>query len=133
MRGRLSTISSRFWSWTLQQRPAPALQSFEWVQEKALIFSVFGVTGTTAVFCVRPLLSKAGIEGSLREGPWSYRIASLFVVSPAYSVLLVTFGTLAGRHAYFGKFSSRILSRFGPPGRSIERALCQRQALQRSH
>ena len=55
MRG-LSSLSSRFWSWTLQQRKPPPPQSFEWVQEKALIFSVFGVTGACNAQAT-PLLS----------------------------------------------------------------------------
>lgn len=53
------------------------------------------------------------------EGPNSYRVASILVVSPLYSCLLVTLGTLCGRHRFFGAMSSRILSRFNPMGRRV--------------
>ena len=69
----------RFWAWTLQQRPS-------WKEDKleaAVAFTVFGVTGSTSVAVVRPALKHVtGIEGSLREGPNSYRITSILAVSP---------------------------------------------------
>lgn len=37
-------------------------------------------------------------------GPWSYRIASLVLMTPMYSALLVIVGTVFGRHAYFRHF-----------------------------
>ena len=120
-------LAQRFWSWTLQLRPAHEAWSQGWVREKALLCAVFGITGTTSVCCVRPALHTAGLEGSLRDGPWSYRVASIALVSPAYSLLLVAFGTIAGRHRFFGSMSSRILGRFGPAGRGLERALCRRK------
>ena len=63
---------------------------------------------------VRPALKKAGFEGSMKEGPWSYRIGSLVIVSPIYSVMLVTFGTLAGRHRFFAQMAYKIMGRFVP-------------------
>ena len=83
--------------------------------EAAVAICVFGVTGTTSVMLVRPALKHTiGLEGSLREGPWSYRVLSVGLVSPIYAGLLVTFGTLAGRHAFFAPMGSRILRRFVP-------------------
>lgn len=59
----------------------------------------------------------------MREGPWTYRIGSLLAVSPIYSVLLVAFGTAAGRHRFFSAMAQRIVGRFLPfaikPNRSI--------------
>jgi hypothetical protein len=55
------------------------------------------------------------IEGSLKDGPWSYRICSLIIMTPLYASLLVAVGTLFGRHAYFRHFSVKIFSRFGIP------------------
>jgi hypothetical protein len=116
---RLCTSSSpspegayaRFWTWTTQQRPS-------WKESKleaAVIFVVFGVTGSTSVKLVRPALkSTIGMEGSMVEGPWSYRITSIIAVSPIYATLLVTFGTLAGRHRYFAAMSNKIFGRFLP-------------------
>ena len=53
-------------------------------------------------------------EGSMKEGPWSYRIGSLVIVSPIYSVVLLTVGTLAGRHRFFARMSYKIMGRFVP-------------------
>jgi hypothetical protein len=57
---------------------------------------------------VRPLLPYIGLEGSFREGPWSYRIGSLVLVSPAYTALLLMTGSLAGRHNYFAAIARRM-------------------------
>ena len=101
----------RFWAWTLQQRPS-------WKEDKleaAVAFTVFGVTGSTSVAVVRPTLKHVtGIEGSLREGPNSYRVTSILAVSPIYATLLVTFGTLAGRHRFFANMAQKIFGRFLP-------------------
>ena len=105
------SLNKRFWRWTTQQRPS-------WKEsptEAAVAFCVFGVTGSTSVAMVRPTLkSTFGLEGSMREGPWSYRITSLVAVSPIYASLLVTFGTLAGRHRFFAYMATKIFGRFVP-------------------
>ena len=54
------------------------------------------------------------LEGSMRDGPWSYRITSILAVSPIYATLLVTFGTVAGRHRFFARMASNIFGRFLP-------------------
>lgn len=80
---------------------------------------VFGATGSASLVVVRPALTSAGIEGSMYEGPNSYRVASVLVCSPCYACLLVALGTLAGRHRFFGSMSSRILGRFFPFGSGV--------------
>ena len=50
----------------------------------------------------------------MREGPWSYRITSLLAVSPIYATLLVSFGTVAGRHRFFAAMAHKIFGRFVP-------------------
>ena len=109
-RGFSSSSPSSFWSWTTQQRPS-------WRESKveaAVLFCVFGVTGSSSVYFVRPCLKSLGIEGSMKDGPWSYRILSFLLVSPIYSVILITVGTLAGRHRYFSNMGLKILKRFVP-------------------
>ena len=102
---------TQFWTWTLQQRPSWR----ESPAEAAVIFTVFGITGSTSVAVVRPALkSTIGLEGSMREGPWSYRVLSLLLVSPIYATFLVTFGTLAGRHLFFAAMARKIFGRFLP-------------------
>lgn len=100
----------RFWGWTTQPRP-------RWQDckiEAAVLFCVFGVTGSSSMFFVRPCLKTLGIEGSMMEGPWSYRILSVLIVSPIYATILMTLGTLSGRHAYFASMGIKILKRFLP-------------------
>ncbi|CAM9264386.1 unnamed protein product, partial [Ectocarpus fasciculatus] len=105
------TSGNPFWKWTTQERPS-------WKHdhtEKAVAFVVFGITGTASVTMVRPLMRDVlGIEGSMIEGPWTYRISSLILVSPVYALMLMTLGTLAGRHRFFAGMSYKILGRFFP-------------------
>lgn len=106
-----SSLLSRFWEWTTQDRPSWKHDRFE----AFVAVVVFGVTGSTSVAVVRPALKNTiGLEGSLRDGPNSYRVLSLVLVSPIYSVLLMSFGTLAGRHTFFFGMGKKILSRFIP-------------------
>jgi hypothetical protein len=115
------SASSRFWKWTTEQRPDWKLDN----KEKAVAFVVFGVTGTTSVTLIRPLLTDLlGIQGSMIDGPWSYRIGSLLLVSNMYAITLFTLGTLAGRHAFFGKMSFKILGRFFPK-KFLEKVVCE--------
>jgi len=104
-------LGARFWAWTTQQRP-------HWREspvEAAVLFCVFGITGSSSVALVRPFLKNTiGLEGTMREGPWSYRIGSLVLVSPIYATVLIFTGTVAGRHMYFAMMGRKILGRFLP-------------------
>lgn len=64
-----------------------------------------------------------GLEGNMKDGPWSYRILSLLIVSPIYSVVLITLGTLSGRHLFFANMGGKILKRFVPK-KVGERIIC---------
>lgn len=70
------------------------------------------------MFFVRPALTHLGITGNFMDGPWSYRIASVLIISPIYACILVTVGTLAGRHVYFANMGRKIISRFLPKSQS---------------
>jgi hypothetical protein len=56
-----------------------------------------------------------GLKGSFREGPNSYRICSIVIMTPLYATMLVCVGTVFGRHAYFRHFAVKMFSRFGIP------------------
>lgn len=133
------------WQKFTSPKEIPPRGTFGWYREMALICTVFGITGsstmmvrldqslrhvnfneylqspqltyfTTLKQLVRPAVSDGlGIKGSMREGPWSYRICSVVIMSPIYATLLVFVGTIFGRHAYFRQFSVKIFSRFGIP------------------
>jgi hypothetical protein len=103
-------LFQKFWKWTTQARPS-------WKEDKteaAVLFCVFGVTGSSSVAFVRPALKNIGIDGTMIDGPWSYRIASVLIISPIYACILVTIGTLSGRHIFFANMGRKILSRFMP-------------------
>jgi hypothetical protein len=104
------SLFQKFWKWTTQTRPS-------WKENKteaAVLFCVFGVTGSSSVAFVRPALKNIGIDGTMMDGPWSYRIASVFIISPIYACILVTIGTLSGRHVFFANMGRKIVSRFMP-------------------
>ena len=106
-----TTPFQRFWRWTTQPRPS-------WKEDKteaAVAFCVFGITGSSSVAFVRPILRETtGIEGTMKDGPWSYRVLSLVCVSPVYACVLVTVGTAAGRHTFFANMANKIFGRFVP-------------------
>jgi len=104
-------FGQRFWAWTTQPRP----HWRECPKEAAVLFVVFGMTGSTSVALVRPVFKNVtGIEGTMSEGPWSYRIGSLLSVTPVYAAVLITFGTLSGRHLYFAKIAQKTMGRMVP-------------------
>jgi hypothetical protein len=80
-------LHNKFWAWTTQPRP-------DWKKsplEAAVLFVVFGITGSSSVALVRPALKHTiGLEGSLMEGPNSYRVLSFILVSPIYACVLLT-------------------------------------------
>eukprot|EP00290_Baffinella_frigidus_P045486 CAMPEP_0180414860 /NCGR_PEP_ID=MMETSP0989-20121125/45884_1 /TAXON_ID=697907 /ORGANISM="non described non described, Strain CCMP2293" /LENGTH=183 /DNA_ID=CAMNT_0022419591 /DNA_START=174 /DNA_END=721 /DNA_ORIENTATION=- len=116
---------ARFWAWTT--RPTPEFLRFSqaWWGEQAFRCGVFAVTGSSSLLLLRPVLRTAlqEPEGSLMQGPNTYRAASLLFLSPAYAVTLCAVGTAAGRHVFFASMGAKILGRFMP--RSVsQRILC---------
>ncbi len=107
-----TTFLERF----LAPKPMPPRNTPKWYAEMMLICTVFGITGSTTMVVVRPAVTDVlKLEGSMRDGPWSYRICSLVIMTPIYATLLVCVGTVFGRHAYFRHFSVKMWSRFGVP------------------
>ncbi|KAF9965151.1 hypothetical protein BGZ70_005331 [Mortierella alpina] len=89
--------------------------SFNWWKEWAIIMGVFAVTGSSTVMFVKPILKDVfKLEGSMKEGPWSFRIAYLSTTLPLYSCVLLTVATIAGRRPYFKKVVLRMWGRFLP-------------------
>ena len=84
-----------------------------------MICTVFAVTGSSTLYFVRPTLKRLGIEGSMMDGPNSYRLLSVMTVTPIYTVILITLGTLVGRHTFFASQGVRMLNRFGLNKRNI--------------
>lgn len=105
----------RFYQSYTAPRPAYPRYSYNWWREILIVFIVFGVTGSSSLYVVKPLIKSVfGVDGSLVQGPWSYRLLYIPIGIPAYSMMLVTFGTLAGRQHYFKKVAMRMWGRFIP-------------------
>ncbi|KAI9106021.1 hypothetical protein DFS34DRAFT_644827 [Phlyctochytrium arcticum] len=86
-----------------------------WWRDWAVIFVVFGITGSSAVRIVKPLLANVfGVEGTFMDGPWLFRILYLCTTLPLYSTILILVGTLFGRGPYFKMVALRMWSRFLP-------------------
>ena len=94
-------------------------------RETAVVFTVFGLTGSTTVFLVRPTLkyiiqnsqltSDIPPDASFTSGPNSYRALYVTVMSPTYTMLLISYGHLLGRGPYFTHFAFKMWSRLLPP------------------
>jgi len=103
------TDNSTFLQRWLGPKEIPPRGTLKWYGEMTLICTVFAITGTSTMFLVRPAMSEVlGLKGSLKEGPWSYRICSIVIMTPLYSTLLVIVGTIFGRHAYFRHFAVKV-------------------------
>lgn len=101
----------------------PPKGTLNWYGEMTLICTVFAITGTSTMILVRPAVSDVlGLKGSMKEGPWSYRICSLIIMTPLYSAMLVCVGTVFGRHHYFRHFAVKMASRFGIPPELMDKS-----------
>lgn len=100
----------------MAQKEIPPRGTLKWYGEMTLLCTVFAITGTSTMVLVRPAMSEIlGLKGSLKDGPWSYRICSLVIMTPLYAGMLVLVGTIFGRHHYFRHFAVKMFSRFGIP------------------
>jgi hypothetical protein len=77
-----------------------------------VILIVFAVTGSTASYIGKPILSFLNItpEAFSSFGYWTIRILLLFIV---YQFLLVFFGWVFGQHKFFWNFEKKMLRRIG--------------------
>jgi len=69
--------------------------SLLWWREAAIIFTIFGVTGSSSMFVTRPLIQMLGLQGF-----WHY-VVTLLCVPPAYSMILALLARLTGRWKAF--------------------------------
>lgn len=113
--------------WTSDAGETPAKWTAEWAKEWGHRCVVFAFTGSSTMVLVRPAITKGlGLEGTMKDGPWSYRIASFVLISPVYAALLLCYGTAFGRHWYFRRMSVKIWSRFGIPPQLLDPVLVKR-------
>eukprot|EP00730_Choanoeca_flexa_P014606 TRINITY_DN6447_c0_g1_i1.p1 TRINITY_DN6447_c0_g1~~TRINITY_DN6447_c0_g1_i1.p1 ORF type:complete len:195 (+),score=22.45 TRINITY_DN6447_c0_g1_i1:62-646(+) len=103
-----------FASW-MAPSPDHARFSPMWWWVWTIRFTVFAITGSSSMYFARPFVNDVlGMEGTMRDGPWSYRIASFLMVTPIYTVILLLVGTASGQHAFFLNVAQRMWSRLLP-------------------
>ncbi|MFD0700174.1 DUF6787 family protein [Myroides pelagicus] len=73
-----------------------------------IILVVFAITGSTAAYVSKPILSFLGIERGVMH-PVPYWILYIIIIMPMYKVLLVTIGTIFGQHTFFWNFVKKML------------------------
>lgn len=116
------TTSTTFLQRFLGPKPMPPQNTSRWFFEMTLLCTVFAISGTSTMVLVRPAVSNIlGLHGSMKDGPWSYRLCSLFIMTPIYPLVLVTVGTMFGRHAYFRHFGVKMFTRFGIPAELMDK------------
>ncbi len=77
-----------------------------------VILFVFAITGSTATYLGKPILSFLNITIEIFSifGYWTLRIVVLFII---YQFLLVFFGWLFGQYTFFWNFEKKMLRRIG--------------------
>lgn len=80
-------------------------------QQLFLVFLVFAITGSSAVFVADPFLQVVGIVPELAGLIyWPLRILVIFAI---YQILLILVAMCFGQLRYFWVFEQRFLQRFG--------------------
>ncbi|KAH9589330.1 hypothetical protein LSM04_006682 [Trypanosoma melophagium] len=90
------------------------------LKEQILICIIFSITGSAAVFFVRPIIRGCVDSGFLglpedsgwKNGPWLYRFLYIAIMYPAYSLMLLTIGSIFGRRVWFSFMIHKMWSRF---------------------
>ncbi|MGL2963528.1 DUF6787 family protein [Flavobacterium sp. RSB2_4_14] len=77
-----------------------------------VIIVVFAITGSSAAYLSKPILSLFGIiKGSVSN--WVYYPLYIILIFLVYQVLLVSFGFLFGQFTFFWAFEKKMLVSMG--------------------
>lgn len=77
-----------------------------------VIFVVFAVTGSSAAYLSKPILSFIGIDKNTVSG-WIYYPLYLVLIFPVYQILLVSYGFIFGQFQFFWAFEKKMLRSCG--------------------
>lgn len=82
-----------------------------------IIFIIFAITGSSAVYIAKPFLAWIGMErGNFPDAWWSgwvYWTLRILLIFPFYQVLLIAYGWLLGQFKFFWEFEKKMLNRIG--------------------
>ncbi len=73
-----------------------------------VIIIVFAITGSSAAYLSKPILSFFGIEKN-NTSAFLYYPLYIVLIFPVYQFLLVGFGFLFGQHTFFWAFEKKML------------------------
>ena len=77
-----------------------------------VIIVVFAITGSSAAYLSKPILSLFGIvKGNVSN--WLYYPLYILLIFPVYQVLLVSFGFIFGQFTFFWAFEKKMLKSMG--------------------
>ena len=77
-----------------------------------IIFFVFSVTGSLALWVAKPILDFVGLDKSTFS-PWIFWPIRISIIFPIYQILIVIIGALFGQFQFFWTFEKKMLSRLG--------------------
>ena len=77
-----------------------------------VIIVVFAITGSSAAYLSKPILSTFGITKESLSA-WNYYPLYIILIFPVYQVLLVSFGLLFGQFSFFWAFEKKMLRSCG--------------------
>ena len=77
-----------------------------------IIFFVFSITGSLALWVAKPLLNLIGVEKNSLS-PWIFWPVRILIIFPIYQVLIVIVGAIFGQFRFFWNFEKKMLSRLG--------------------
>ena len=78
----------------------------------AIIFIVFGITGSLSVLVSDPLLNFIGLEKD-SVSAWLFTPLRLLIVFPVYQVLILIIRAAFGQFNFFWNFVKKMLSKMG--------------------
>ncbi len=77
-----------------------------------IIFLVFSITGSIALWITKPLLNLADVN-SKTMSIWLYIPVRIGIIFPTYQVLIIIIGALFGQFEFFWNFEKKMLARMG--------------------
>ena len=77
-----------------------------------VIILVFAITGSSAAYFSKPILSIFGISRTT-VSTWEYYSLYILIIFPIYQVLLVSYGFIFGQFTFFWAFEKKILRSCG--------------------
>lgn len=77
-----------------------------------IILIIFSVTGSLAIWVVKPILEIVGLDKST-VNPWIFWPIRIAIIFPIYQIMILVIGALFGQFKFFLAFEKKMLVRLG--------------------